>query len=168
MVPVLFVVWHMLPEKATDYASDVSANAHTTQNRLYAINLVMDAYYESPLIGVGVGLRKKLEPHNVLVLTLGEEGILGVCCFIGMFAGGFYTFAVAWRCSRDEPEAQQIVIIGVCLLCLSLVAGMMDVYWRRGVGFLGWASVGMAVNLIDPKRRRASIPRASLPQNGAA
>ncbi len=148
MVPLLFLVWQMLPEKATDYASDVSGNAHTIQTRLATINQVMDAYNESPLIGVGVGLRKKLEPHNVLVLTLGEEGILGVCCFTGMFAGGFYTFAVAWRWAKADVQARQIIIIGACLLLLSLVAGMMDVYWRRGVGFLGWAAVGMAANII--------------------
>ena len=148
IVPLLFIVWQMLPEKATDYASDVSGNAHTVQTRIQVMNMVLDAYQESPLIGIGVGLRKRMEPHNVLILTLGEEGILGVCCFIGMFAGGFYTFAVAWRWAKADVQARQIIIIGACLLLLSLVAGMMDVYWRRGVGFLGWASVGMAANII--------------------
>ncbi len=188
LVPVLFIVWGMLPDTATDYASNVSSKSYTIQARLGTINQVMEAYEESPLIGVGVGLRKKLEPHNVLVLTLGEEGLLGLCGFIGMFIGGFATFAVAWRAVRRNPQAgrsdaevegsdpqtehsdvqaQQIVLIGSCLLLLSLIAGMMDVYWRRGVGFLGWAGVGMAVNLLSSsgrsQRSTRALPRSAVP-----
>ena len=38
--------------------------------------------------------------------------------------------------------------MGASVLLISMVAGTMDVYWRRGVGFMGWACVGLAVVII--------------------
>ena len=97
------------------------------------------------MVGVGIGLRKRVEPHNVLILTLGETGILGLVGFLGMFAGGFYTFYLALKWARGNLPATQIVLIGTSLFLVSLLHGMMDVYWRRGVGLMGWACVGMSI-----------------------
>jgi len=157
-VPAIVVVWIALPKDSREYASDVSSKAHTIQTRFESINSVIDAFRTNPLIGVGVGLRKKIEPHNVLILTLGETGLLGLVGFVAMFAAAFATFVSAFRRAAGNTTARQILVAGMCVLMVSFADGMMDVYWRRGVGFLGWACVGMAVNIIVLSRREALGP----------
>ncbi len=168
MLPLIAILWHFLPKDAAEYASNVSSSAHTTQTRLETIGIVLNEFRSSPLMGVGIGLRKALEPHNVLILTLGESGIIGLIGFIGMFAGGFYTFYLAWKKVGDNLANKQLILIGTSILLLSILHGCMDVYWRRGIGFLGWASVGLAVQIIaankaaspDVKPVKASRSRA--------
>ena len=65
-----------------------------------------------------------------------------------MFATGFYTFFLAARRVRHGPAAWPLVVAGAAVLLVSLTHGMMDVYWRRGVGFMGWSCVGMAASLL--------------------
>ena len=149
MIPLIAILWRFLPTEAANYASNISASSYTIQARFETINIVLSAFRSSPLIGVGIGLRKFAEPHNVLILTLGESGIIGLLGFLGMFGAGFYTFLLAWRKTRDNLANRQLVLIGIAILLLSLVHGCMDVYWRRGIGFLGWASVGLAVQILS-------------------
>lgn len=168
-IPAVVLVWHVLPPEATEYATDISGKAHTIQTRLLTMEDVMADFHRSPVIGVGVGLRKQSEPHNVFVLTLGESGILGAIAFVAMFVGGFATFVLARGVARGDPLANEILIIGMSILLVSVTHGMMDVYWRRGVGFMGWAAVGMAANImVMYKRRRQSAgARRRLVPSGA-
>ncbi|MBW3635204.1 MAG: O-antigen ligase family protein [Armatimonadetes bacterium] len=163
MVPLIAILWQMLPQEAAEYASNVSSSANTIQSRFQTINQVMEAFRSSPLLGVGIGLRKVAEPHNVLILTLGESGLVGLIGFIGMFAGGFYTFFLAAKKTQNDLPSKQLVFIGASILLLSLVHGCMDVYWRRGVGFLGWASVGLAVQILMSARAPAASSPMVLP-----
>ncbi len=156
MVPLIAVLWQLLPKEAAEYASNVSTSANTIQSRFETIQIVLREFRSSPIMGVGIGLRKLVEPHNVLILTLGESGIVGLFGFLGMFGAGFYTFVLAWKKSVNNLADRQLILIGVSILLLSLLHGCMDVYWRRGIGFLGWASVGLAVQIIASTR--AVIP----------
>lgn len=158
---VIAGIWHLLPNEAKDYALDVSSHSSNIHSRLVSIDDVMKAFHTSPIIGVGVGLRKQLEPHNVLILTLGETGVIGLVAFIGMFLSGFYTFFLALRATRGDPQSWPLVVIGAAMLLVSLTHGLMDVYWRRGVGFMGWSSVGIAANLLVRKRRQAAALNAA-------
>ena len=159
---VIAVMWSVLPPEARDYATDISAQTHTIQTRFATMADVMKAFQSSPLIGVGVGLRKQLEPHDVLILTLGETGVVGLLAFVGMFAAGFYTFFRAARLTRGERDAWPVIVIGASLLLVSLAHGLMDVYWRRGVGFMGWSCVGLAASLIFQRQAaRAAVPAPS-------
>ena len=159
LASVILAIWHLLPNEAKDYATDVSSHSSNIHSRLVSIDDVMRAYRTSPLIGVGVGLRKQMEPHDVLVLTLGETGIIGLVAFVGMFMSGFYTFFLALRATRGDPQAFPLVVIGAAMLLISLTHGLMDVYWRRGVGFMGWSSVGIAASLIARKRHPLPAPQ---------
>ncbi len=166
LVPALALIWRNLPEEATTYATDISTKSYQIRTRIDSIGVAMEAFESSPVMGVGVGLRKTVEPHNVVLLTLAETGIAGLIGFLGMCAAGFYTFWIAAKWARGEPQAMQIVLIGSTILLVSIVHGMMDVYWRRGIGFMGWACVGMAVNIIrlgrsgrlheEPRRKAAA------------
>ena len=148
--------WKLLPDTATRYASDMSSGASTIRLRLEYIDYVMDKFRANPVLGVGVGLRKVMEPHNVLVLTAGESGVVGIILFVGMFIAGFATTIGAWRKSRESMPARQIAALATVVLCVTLADGMMDVYWRRGIGFMGWSGVGMSVmiGLFIPRSRQ--------------
>ncbi len=154
-VPVLAILWVALPEESREYATEVSPEARTVRTRIASIEEVLEVYRQSPLIGSGVGLRKYIEPHNVLVLTLGESGLLGLGGFLAMVGGGLATFRRALkRCADTERRA--LLMVGLSVFVLTLCHGLMDVYWRRGVGFLGWAFVGMAAAFLRQKSLRAS------------
>ncbi len=163
MVPLVAILWQMLPQETAEYATDVSSSSYTIKTRLQTINEVLEAFRSSPLMGVGIGIRKEADPHNVLILTLGESGLVGLAGFIGMFAGGFYTLFLAAKKTKNDLPNKQIVFIGASVLLLSLVHGCMDVYWRRGVGFLGWACVGLAVQILLSARAPAAASPMAVP-----
>jgi len=98
-----------------------------------------------PRIRSGVDFAYNVDPHNVIVLTLAETGVLGLAAFLALFAGGFATFRQAARFARHDTEAMQVALMGAAVLLVSLVAATMDVYWRRGVGCMSWCGVGLAV-----------------------
>ena len=156
LIPIVVAVWYLLPDKAVTYATDLSSDAYVVKARLGAINDVMAAYQKDPLFGVGVGLRKVIEPHNVFVLTLGETGLVGLAALIALLFSSFHTFRKALRVAGDDVSKRRIVVVGAAVFLLVLVSGMMDVYWRRGVVFMAWACVGMAVGILrqPPHLRR--------------
>jgi O-antigen ligase len=162
---IVAVVWSVIPEDAREYASDVGTGAHTVQTRFEVMRTVLGAFKESPLMGVGVGLRKYAEPHNVVVLTLGETGIFGLAAFLWMFGAAFYSFWAVGRELKRSSEAAMLLRIGACVLLLTFADGLMDVYWRRGCGFAGWAAVGMAAGISAHRyARKRNSKEAAAPQ----
>ena len=167
-VPVVAAIWSLLPEEAINYATDVSSDTYVIRSRLDSIDVALDAYRRSPIFGVGVGLRRIVEPHNTIALTLGETGTVGLVGFVGIFVAGLYTFWKVARRAKLSPETLTLVLAGAAVFVLTNVHGLMDVYWRRGVGFMGWACVGMAIYVLNhlpteepilsvPKKRRQRI-----------
>lgn len=139
---VIIAIWSMLPDEATDYATDLNYQTKNVQSRLYTMGKTMDAFEESPLIGAGVGLRKYIEPHNVLILTLGETGIIGLLAFTGLFGAAFWQLYRLWK---TAPEvSRSLVLCALAILTISFFHGLFDVYWRRGVAFISWGLIGMA------------------------
>jgi len=80
-----------------------------------------------------------------------------------MFGAGFYTFIKARRYCQG-PNDRQLLVTGAAILLLSIAHGMMDVYWRRGVGVFGWVGVGIAVAIMNRPRiaAAASAPAARI------
>jgi O-antigen ligase len=157
------VTWSMLPEEATDYATDVSPDTKIISSRFDAMETAMASFRSTPLLGVGVGLRKQVEPHNVIILTLGETGIAGLVTFLFAFGAAFYTLSKALRVARGEKMSYQIVLAGTAVMLVTTIHGQMDVYWRRGVGVLGWASVGMAASILASVNQQISQMSLRLP-----
>ena len=155
LVPCLAAVWLTLPGQAVNYATNVSADSSSIHERFNAIEVVMNAFRSNPLLGVGEGLRKDHEPHDVIILTLGETGVVGLAAFCLMFAAGFYTFIKARRYCQSA-EDRQLLVTGAAILLLSITHGLMDVYWRRGIGVFGWVSVGIAVAVMNRPRSGAA------------
>jgi hypothetical protein len=164
MVPVTLLAWFILPQDAVNYASDISLTSTTIVYRLQNIDYVMRVFWSEPIFGVGVGLRKYVEPHNVLVLTLAETGVVGLAAFVMVVGSALYTFRKAARVCWQDPRGRRVVMVGAAVFVVSIVHGCMDVYWRRGVGYMGWAFVGMAVSLMGRPRPAIRVQRVPAQQ----
>ena len=145
LVPVLAAVWSHLPKERVEYATDVSFGAHTMQTRLDSIGKALDEFRSSPVLGVGIGLERRVEPHNVVILTLGETGIVGLVMFATMLTTGAGTLLAAVRRFRPTDPDRALMVAGLAAFTLFHVQTLLDVYWRRGVGAMSWACVGAAV-----------------------
>ena len=156
-VPLMAVLWLVLPEAQRDYATDLSSGAHNIQARLLMIDYAMDRFRESPIIGVGVGLRKTYDATNVALSTLAETGILGLASFAAIYATlGMMTFSAARRMDRRDP-AFALLAIGIALVLAKLLHGMVDHYWGRGA-ILFWAGAGFVIfGFIQSRGGRNSI-----------
>ncbi len=159
LMPLVAVLWQLLPQTTAEYATDISFSAHTFQTRFETMDDVMDAFRSSPLMDIGIGLRKLFEPHNVLILTPGESGIIGLLGFLGMFGSGSYTFYRTFQKTAGDLPNRQLVLIGISILILSLVHGCMDVYWRRSIGFREGAAQ-------KQRERKSGDHAVALAQNG--
>jgi O-antigen ligase len=143
-IVALAAVWQFVPEDSQEYATNIGFSAGTVKSRLQVIEYVLEQFQNSPLVGVGIGLRKSAEPHNMLILSLGETGLLGTFGFLLAVAAGFYT---CFKRNGDRGQTRYrsaIRTTGAAILLVTLAHGMFDVYWRRGVAAAGWAAVGMA------------------------
>ena len=96
------------------------------------------------------------------MLTLGETGVAGLATFVLAFGSAFYTLSRARSAAAGDAVAYPIVIAATAVLIVTVVHGMMDVYWRRGVGVLGWACVGMAVQFLQTQSHQAAAFRVPM------
>src|SRR5207302_1484068 len=128
-------------------ATDFSEKRYSIKARYRSIDVARRYFEESPLFGVGVGLRKEMDATNVFWFTLAETGILGLATF-GLIHVVF--FAMIWRTQKRlsrRNEMYSFLAIGSALLLGKLTHGMVDHYWSRGQLMMAWASVGMATSV---------------------
>jgi O-antigen ligase len=165
LTPLIAAAWQFVPKEASELVTEVSTDKAESNvySRLQAMQYTMEWFKRFPVFGVGVGLRKIVEPHNIVVTTLGESGSVGLAFLLMMFASGFRTLFRAKRFAGHDPAAGQVIMACALVFSISILHGLADVYWRRGAGFLGWACVGLAMNFIPvhrPVRRRGFTPIA--------
>ncbi len=143
-VPVVAAFWVLLPSAAKDYATDVSTNSYNVEARLESIQYAMHFFWQSPVLGAGVGLRKTYDATNVAVSLLAETGVLGLVTFASIFV---VFLALVWRATRRVNPADprfSLLVLGAALMAGSFVHGLVDHYWNRGL-LPVWALVGLAV-----------------------
>ncbi len=157
ILALLALLWNQLPEGQRAYAGDISVSAPNAVTRLILIRKSVAAFYESPWFGNGVRVIKDVDPHNLIALTLSETGLVGMTAFALLAVAGFWTLHRARRIAGQSLTAQPILLAGMGILVLTLVDAMLDIYWRRGVGFMSWAIVGMGAGLLS--RSTLSDPR---------
>ncbi len=158
---VVLIVWAYVPEKIADYATDIGSRSGTIRARILSIEDTLELWAQKPLFGHGVGLRKVVAPHNLIIEMLGEVGVVGLAFFVLAVIGAFFTMKHAWRESYFYPRLQFLLLASTSTFVLTILHGMMDSYWRRGVACAGWAAIGMMVALTSSIWERSSRAKGS-------
>ena len=162
VVPIAAIVWMLLPSESKEVATAVGADVYTTKARLISIEYAFSHFRSSPVIGVGLGLRKTFDATNVVMTTLAETGVLGFLSFFSIFA---VFAAMVWRGAKRidvSDPAMVLLTVGAAFMTAKLVHGMVDHYWVRGI-LPVWAGAGLAVYAANrPALRRRG--RAANPQ----
>jgi O-antigen ligase len=163
LAPAIIVVWLMLPEGSREYATDLDASAYNIKARWVSIDFAMGYFKSSPIIGVGVGLRKIYDATNLVMSTLAETGVIGLAAFLSIFCTLLW---MAWKASRrlsPDDATRSLLLIGIGLVICKFVHGLVDHYWSRGI-LPAWAGAGMVVYAYR-KARKASIASATVQNN---
>ena len=163
MLPLLVLLYLFLPHKQQHYAFDFNPNAGNLKPRIQLIHFASKEFENHPVLGVGVGLRKVVDPTNVFMITLAETGIQGLAAFLAIYTVALIT---AWNTHKKLSPADPrftLVALGAALIFGRFVHGMVDEYWLRGSIEWAWCAVGMlaAVHFEVSQRRPAQtlIPR---------
>ncbi len=110
----------------------------------------IQAWQQSPVLGVGIRFWESglyslhNDPHNVVLLTLGESGIFGAAAFAALLLG---ISAITLR-ARGPLAA-----LAVGLLAARFAHGLVDVYWVHGSLAIPWILTGAALALPQTTRR---------------
>ena len=157
LLPLLVLLYLFLPHKQQHYAFDFNPNAGNLKPRIRLIHYALNEFENHPILGVGVGLRKVVDPTNVFLITLAETGVQGLAAFLAIYAVALMT---AWKTHKKLSPADPrftLVALGAALIFGRFVHGMVDEYWLRGSIEWAWCAVGMlaAVHFEVSRRRPA-------------
>lgn len=102
----------------------------------------MSVWRESPIVGQGMRFFKNGEfvlgsdPHNVIVASLSETGIVGLAALVALLAGAT---RILWRMHST------LALAALTVLVARFVNGLFDIYWVAGTQSLPWMIVGLAL-----------------------
>ena len=143
--------------------------------RLESNARAIDAWFEAPILGIGLGTyleRERRNPgpegespqiHNTPLWLLTEFGIVGLIIFAGM-AAAFTTFLI--RAVRDlhqrDPPRADIIFAGLLILLAWIAASLVhELMYQRAPWFILGLCAGLAVTrsaAARPRRRqRAAV-----------
>jgi len=162
MIPLLAIFWFALPPEAKDYAIGFGTEHYNIKLRYDSLDLARGYFNQSPLYGMGVGLRKNYDATNILMMTLAEAGLLGLAGFLLIHAA-FYR--MIWRAQAWIAPSETLytfLCIGGALILDKFVHGLVDHYWSRGAIMAAWGAAGMAARAYYIAQGRASLARAGI------
>jgi O-antigen ligase len=119
-----------------------------------SMDFAKSQYESSPLLGVGVGLRKEYDATNVFMLTLAETGLVGMAAFLYLHIAMALMVWKARRFARRDDVLFTALALGGALVLSKFIHGMVDHYWSRGALMIAWASAGMATHAWFVGRKR--------------
>ena len=157
-VPVLLVLWLLLPSEKREYATGFQADRWNIKMRMKTQENLQEIIAKEPVFGVGIGLRKQVDATNFVLVTLAESGVIGLVAIIGVFGT---IVRVGFKVCRSDTK-QSFVLCGalaVGLLACKIGHGMVDHFWGRGNGTVVWASIGLLLAADKQRftRRRSGI-----------
>jgi hypothetical protein len=154
MVPLIAVCWALLPDQSKNYATGLNKENWNIRMRYVSLDFAKSQFLSSPVLGVGVGLRKEYDATNVFMLTLAETGLLGMAAFLYLHVA---MALMVWRARRFAQVNDVLftaLALGGALVLSKFIHGMVDHYWSRGALMIAWASAGMATHAYFVSRRR--------------
>jgi len=158
LVPLLAVFWFTLPPASREYATGFGQNHYNIKLRYESVDVAQGYFEQSPIYGMGVGLRKEFDATNVLLMTLAETGVLGAAALLLIH---FAYFRMIWQAQKRVARSEalfSLLCIGGALVLDKFVHGMVDHYWSRGAIMAAWASAGMATRVYYIAMGRAHAP----------
>jgi len=168
-IPVVAVVWSVLPAESREYAVGFDQSRFNIKARVLNTDWALEQWRSSPWLGVGAGLRKEYDATNLVWLTLAETGPLGLAALVLVHA---WCVLGMWTQRREralwEGRPSPVALAGALVLS-KFVHGLVDHYWSRGAIMVAWAAVGMAmVRFGDVQRSASNRPKVSLKGRQAA
>ncbi len=145
-VVLIAVGWYFLPSESREYATSLDRKNENIRLRFQSIDFARELFESSPVVGVGVGLRKEYDATNIIWLTLAETGVPGLLTWL------LIHLALTRMVWRDHQRVAQSDILfslsslGGALVVSILVHGLVDHYWSRGAIMVAWCSAGMATH----------------------
>ncbi len=154
MVPLIAVCWALLPDQSKNYATGFDKENWNIRLRFMSMEFAQTQFESSPVLGVGVGLRKEYDATNVFMLTLAETGLLGMAAFLYLHVAMALMVWKARRFCKRNDVLFTALALGGALVLSKFIHGMVDHYWSRGALMIAWASAGMATHAYFVSRRR--------------
>jgi O-antigen ligase len=158
VVPFIALMWIYLPDDSKEYAAGVDSKMNRNiAARFYSRDVALSAFKQNPLIGVGVSLRKQMDATNLVFVTLGESGILGLL--------SFFTIQVTYivlvvRLIKSIPRTDPrffLLVVSPTLMAVRLTHGQFDHYWVRGATTMAWVSVGVVLAIAADEKKRLRL-----------
>jgi O-antigen ligase len=161
IIPVVCVMWIILPDDSKQYASGIDSKVHwNIAARYVSRDIALAAFNQNPLLGVGVSLRKQMDATNLVFVTLGESGILGGLAFLAIQVT---YIIVVFRLLKSIPRADSrffLLIVSPTLMSVRLAHAQFDHYWVRGANTMAWISVGVVLAIAADQKRRLLLLRS--------
>ncbi|HVX87274.1 MAG TPA: O-antigen ligase family protein [Phycisphaerae bacterium] len=157
--PLLAVLWISLPQEQKEYALGFDAGRANIASRIDTIATCKKLFFEHPLFGVGVSLRKEVDATNLVLITLAESGVFGLGLFLWMQAT---VLRMVWRTQKLLPRTHPLYTLlaaGAGMIACRMGHGLVDHYWSRGPILEAWAGVGMIVAVAACVRRPVPVAR---------
>ena len=161
LLPLLAAFWFTLPAASRDYAMGFGADHYNIKLRYQSIDIAQSYFAQSPVFGMGVGLRKNYDATNLLLMTLAETGVLGVACLLFIHLA---FFGMIWKAQKRIARTEalfSLLCLGGSLVLNKFVHGMVDQYWSRGAIMAAWAGAGMATRAYYVAQERSRRVEAS-------
>ncbi len=157
IVPIVLIVWRILPEQSQTYVLGFEKERYNIKLRYDSIDFARRMFNTSRIYGIGINLRKEYDATNLFWNTLAETGIIGVAALAILQISLVVSIFRAARYVSPNEKLHSLLGLGGALALGHLSHAMVDHYWSRGPIMVAWAGVGMTTAAyIEAMRRRKS------------
>lgn len=142
-----------LPESKQAYVlGSVDTEAHSFGTREANAEIAMDYFWQSPVVGRGVGLRKQHDATNVVLFTLAETGLVGLLAFLAIHLSATKHLMRTYRLAAPGSLTLMAAGLALALVLGRFAHGLVDHYWSRGAITTAWCMTGAALSLVAVRR----------------